>query len=330
MTREEKELLRLSEDPPGLERVRRWLLRLWRFLRPAWLWFVFLAVRPPVALWKAGRSASRRPGVARAGRSAARQARRFGAPALRASAALARRGSNLGARLEGAGRNWSRAGGRLGRIGERFVRTGRRLRDGGARGSELGGGAAEVTESLGDLRDALADGPADNEDDDRAAPVGLGLGRGRLRTRPAPRNAGPPTSAPPRESGASPPPAPGPSPAAPKRHPPPPAAPLPRKRTPVAEPDLPPELPFHVRAQIRALGSRPRKEPLRQAIGAICAARDWTRTAELAAWLGVDPGNLAKRHLGPMVKAGLLERRFPDQARHRAQAYRAPRDQAGP
>ena len=45
------------------------------------------------------------------------------------------------------------------------------------------------------------------------------------------------------------------------------------------------------------------------------------RVAESA--LSYKPGNLANRHLGPMVKEGTLERRFPEKPIHPEQACRS-------
>jgi hypothetical protein len=70
------------------------------------------------------------------------------------------------------------------------------------------------------------------------------------------------------------------------------------------------------------LGARPRKEKLRRVISQLCSSH-WRTSAWLAQQLNLDPGNLAERHLGPMVKAGSLERRFPDSPNHPEQAYRA-------
>jgi ATP-dependent DNA helicase RecG len=84
-------------------------------------------------------------------------------------------------------------------------------------------------------------------------------------------------------------------------------------------------------AQVLAsLGTRPRKEKLRQAICQLCSDQ-WRSVAWLAGILNLQPRNLSDRHLSPMVKDGLLERRFPDIPSHREQAYRAnPEHEAQP
>jgi len=45
--------------------------------------------------------------------------------------------------------------------------------------------------------------------------------------------------------------------------------------------------------------------------------------AWLATTLKLQPRNLSDRHLTPMLKDGLLERRFPDIPSHPEQAYRS-------
>ncbi|TVQ93644.1 MAG: hypothetical protein EA400_02190 [Chromatiaceae bacterium] len=82
------------------------------------------------------------------------------------------------------------------------------------------------------------------------------------------------------------------------------------------------ELAPDILTAIGQLGARPRQERLRAVIATICARRDWTTPAELARWLNILPANLTDRHLSPMVKAGQLERRFPDTPTHAKQAYR--------
>ena len=72
---------------------------------------------------------------------------------------------------------------------------------------------------------------------------------------------------------------------------------------------------------LASLGTRPRKEKLRQVIGQLCSDQ-WRSGAWLAALLNRHPRNLADRHLSPMVKDGLLERRFPATPNHPEQAYR--------
>ncbi|WP_420463867.1 ATP-binding protein [Candidatus Palauibacter sp.] len=83
------------------------------------------------------------------------------------------------------------------------------------------------------------------------------------------------------------------------------------------------ELPAGVRRAIGSLGPRPRKERLRAVIEAICAAREWTTSGDIARFLHFSQRNLSSRHLTPMVEDGRLVRRYPDNPTHPEQAYRA-------
>ena len=71
------------------------------------------------------------------------------------------------------------------------------------------------------------------------------------------------------------------------------------------------------------MGNRPRKALLRTVIQAICAAKPWTTRDEIAQHLRFSQKNLGIRHLGPMVEAGRLEIRYPEQPTHPNQAYRS-------
>ena len=83
------------------------------------------------------------------------------------------------------------------------------------------------------------------------------------------------------------------------------------------------ELPTDLRRTIDGLGSRPRKERLRDVIEAICAARGWTTSGDIARFLHFSQRKLSGRHLTPMVEAGRLVRRYPGNPTHPDQAYRA-------
>jgi ATP-dependent DNA helicase RecG len=71
---------------------------------------------------------------------------------------------------------------------------------------------------------------------------------------------------------------------------------------------------------LASLGTRPRKEKLREVIAQLCSDQ-WRSGAWLAHLLSRKPRNLTDRHLGPMVKDGTLERRFKT-PNHPDQAYR--------
>ena len=161
-----------AEEPPGLDRVRRWLAPVGRVLRGVWLWVRWLAVRfYALCRW--------------IGWFAARSAR-----VARVTAAVADRVGSFGARLEGTGRDWSRAEGRLGRFGERMARRGGRFREGGSHLADLLRSAAGIGEAIGEPE--AATGRREEEGGER---IGLGIGRPRL-----PR---PPEPAPAREGGAA-------------------------------------------------------------------------------------------------------------------------------
>jgi ATP-dependent DNA helicase RecG len=73
---------------------------------------------------------------------------------------------------------------------------------------------------------------------------------------------------------------------------------------------------------IAEIGTRTRKQKLREVITQLCLDH-WRTSAWLAHHLDIKVRNLVDRHLGPMVKDGTLERRFPDRLNHPEQAYRA-------
>jgi hypothetical protein len=80
-------------------------------------------------------------------------------------------------------------------------------------------------------------------------------------------------------------------------------------------------LPDDLAHMLRQLGSRPRKERLRQAIRRLCELHPW-KPAELAQALGLkDIEKLVERHLGPMARQGQLQRVFPENPFHPEQAY---------
>ena len=83
------------------------------------------------------------------------------------------------------------------------------------------------------------------------------------------------------------------------------------------------ELPNGLRVHIRTLGKRPRRNSLRFAIWRILTEYGPATSERLGLLLAVDPANLAKRHLSPMVADGVLERTIPDRLNHPDQAYRA-------
>lgn len=318
-----------SRQPPGLARIRRFVLRprprLWKFGVGVWLWLVQIAEWSLRLLRWLGRGAGR---VVKA---------------LRLAGFLGRRWQNLGARVGFWGRNWSSAEGRLGRLGVWCEAFGERAVKRGAAIGAFTDGAADLTKRAARFLAAVVDDPSpDPTPNPTPEPTPDGGG-------PSP---GPtPASAPPREApstaapdpvraerrpasallpGSGPPPGSKPPPAS--KPPPtrdrPPAAPPQAAPAPASEtsPPLPDDIPVYLQIELRALRgtSRPLPEVVRRLILQVTEAHGWTRPAELAAWLGFDTNYLNRRYLAPMTKAGLVERRFP-QSRHPRQTYRAAR-----
>ena len=304
-----------SRQPPGLARIRRFVLkprpRLWKFGVGVWLWLVQIAEWSVLLLRWLGRGSGR---VIKA---------------LGLAGFLGRRVQNLGARVGSWGRNWSGAEGRLGRLGVRCATFGERAVKGGAALAAVTGGAGDVTERAARfLRDVLDEPAADPVTGGGSTPGPTPSRSPRQEPPPAPatdavRRERPPASEPPSES--KPPPAP-----APRRagtgapEPPPKPAPAPAPATP---PPLPDDVPWYLQAELNAIRqtSRPLPEAVRRLILQVTEARGWTRPAELAGWLGFGTNYLNRTYLAPMTKAGLVERQFPDRLSHPRQAYRAVR-----
>lgn len=105
--------------------------------------------------------------------------------------------------------------------------------------------------------------------------------------------------------------------------------PAPAASSPV--PGLPPgpradalaKLSKELRVQILGLGKRPRKATLRYTIWRILNECGERTSEDLGLLLQMDPANLAKRHVSPLVDQGVLERTIPDHITHPEQAYRA-------
>lgn len=82
------------------------------------------------------------------------------------------------------------------------------------------------------------------------------------------------------------------------------------------------DLPNSLRVAILSLGKRPRKRALRFVIWRIVDETGPASSERLGRLLDMDSANLTKRHLGPLVEAGALERTIPDRPNHPDQAYR--------
>lgn len=304
-----------SGEPPGLDRIRRFVVkprpRLWSFGVGIWLWIKRIAQWLVRLLQWIGKLTVR---LVRAARLAAF----FG-----------RRAQNLGARFGAVGRNWSSAEGRLGSAGGRLARFGERLVGGGATLAQVGEGVTELTERaarfLADAPDSGGAGSHPAKAPAAAPPAAPPPRRGRRRTAaspPGPRAPAAESSSVParnvEESSKT-----APVPPVPARTP----DPRPGDRppaTPAADPPaLPDDLPFYLRNQIEHLGSRPRRETVAQLILALTEDRGWLEPAQLAAWLGMTVPHLSRRYLGPMTEAGQLVRLYPNRPTHPDQAYRS-------
>lgn len=85
------------------------------------------------------------------------------------------------------------------------------------------------------------------------------------------------------------------------------------------------ELPFHVAGAVRALRGRkrPRNKHVREVILLLLESGERRSAAEISEWVGISQETLTRRHLGPLVDAGRIEREFPNRITHPAQTYRA-------
>ena len=89
-------------------------------------------------------------------------------------------------------------------------------------------------------------------------------------------------------------------------------------------------LPAVLHEQVLANEGRTPPDILRPLILDICLRRDWSTSRQLARWLGMHGPSLAERHLGPLVRDGLLELKVPDRPSSPRQAYRTCRDRWPP
>ena len=124
-------------------------------------------------------------------------------------------------------------------------------------------------------------------------------------------------------------------PATPRKSPPRRKQPASEARPPAASPSPAPAAPTGKRAEalaklsnnlrvhILTLGKRPRKAHLRYTLWRILNERGEATAEDLGLLLDMDPTNLARRHLGPLVEEGVLKRTFPDRITHPEQAYQS-------
>ena len=82
--------------------------------------------------------------------------------------------------------------------------------------------------------------------------------------------------------------------------------------------------------RVTVLKGRTPRDILHPLILEICYRRDWTTAKQLARWLDMHQASLTERHLGPLVRAGLLELKYPERPSSPRQAYRTCRDRWPP
>ena len=286
------------ETLPGLDAIRGFFNRRW--IRGIWAWLCLFGCGIRAA-WKwldknAGPIAR---GIEKGGNTAVRISR--GAVAVGHSA------GEVGGKLSAWGGEQRDAGGvRLRRIGEGIRRF-------GGRATRIGTQAEDVAESVEDLGEELVSITGGEDRKNRSALASPRRERGssdrhrgpakprnprvaaseKVRALPDPVDATPPQIEPTPETAALP------------------------------EADSDGELPEATRERIRALGKRKRSKPLPQLILDICTVREGATVGEPSEWLGMDASILQKSHLRPMVKAGQLALRYPENPSHPDQAYRA-------
>lgn len=339
--------LGLDETPPGLEAIRSWLRKPRPWLRGVRLWF-----RQFAKWWRAFREWAAKNAV-----PAARRAMEFaerGAQGARKVARAAEVAAEIGGHAADIGREWRKGNGRVGRAGRAVVEGAGKARDWSVRTARTAKGVAAIGDAVARVRTLLPDRVRSGA---RPAADEEGAGPGR-RLVPAPRRRLRKPRAEPEPEASVPPPEPPADEAKKPKEPIPETVKAPsRLETDPAEPSneetqpsLPgggesrtenpdhpspapsaaerrrsaelQKLPWYLQAGINALRPKTRKNVLWPLIVDIVKERGSTTSADLALLLGVEPRNLTRRHLNPLVKNGVLVRLYPDRPRHPAQAYR--------
>ena len=341
------EELALDETPPGLEAIRAWL----RKPRP-WLHGIRLWIREFGKWWRVFRKWAGENAVP-AARRAMKVAER-GAAGARHVAHAAEIAGQIGAHAVELGKEWRRGGGRIGRAGQVIAARAGKLREWSSRAIEGARSAAAIAETVTRFRALLPQregAPAQiSPEEEDSGPTRLVV--------PAPHRT--PRNPRARQSREIPAPSPeraskrpaeptepipeateapdgpetdsaesslherrAPAPEGPRRHietsTPASSAPGPEESR---RAELLAELPNWAQVRINALRPKTRKRSLWPLIVDILKVRGWTTSADLALILGVGSRNLARRHLVPLVEAGVLVRLYPEHPRHPEQAYR--------
>ena len=323
-----------EETPPGLDAIRAWFRKPRPRLRGLWLWirlvlsgiadgFRFLKKHWPAARDGIHKFAAESEKVARGAVKIGHAARDVGGGIVRGTRAFRGPDGKVGgaiAKVRKLGRGVREFGGRMTEGGTGFATafSGIRRLTGFRREERRGG--------LG-LLDPPAEADADEPESEAAETPGRLLPRAPHRNRLAGASDD-------RGRRAAPKPKPVADPPKPPKDTPPPDAPD-QKPAPAGgtkkQADPFEGLPREFIPQARAVRIRPPDaEGLRILILEICRRRDWTTPKQLAGWFEMHRRSLSSRHIRPLVKAGLLERKFPDSPNTPKQAYRTRRDPAPP
>ena len=321
-----------EETPPGLDAIRAWLRKPRPRLRGLWIWIRWIlsgiaeACRYLKKNWPAARK--RIAGIASEGEKVARLTVRVGHAARDLGGGIVR-GTRALRGPDG------KVSGTIAKVRE----LGRGVREFGGRMTEGGSGVAaafssierltrivreEPRHGLGLLDPPTEEEPEEHERETAEAP-------GRLLPRP-PRRKQPAGKSDDQRRPSRPKPKPVVDPPAPSKD-------VPRPDTPAREPTLTggakeqdegfEGLPREFIPQAKAVRIRPPDgEALQILILQICRRRDWTTPKQLAGWFAMHRRSLSNRHIQPLVKAGLLERKFPDSPNSPKQAYRTRRPDA--
>lgn len=336
-----------DETPPGLEAIRAWLRKLRPWVRGVRLWF-----REFAKWWRAFRKWAAKNAVP-AARRAMELAER-GAQGARKVARAAELAGEIGGHAAAIGKEWRKGNGRVGRAGRAVVKGAESARDWSVRTARSAKGVAAIADVVARARTLLPDrvqsGARPEVEDEGAGPGRRFVPRpGRARRKPAAEpetEAPPPLPEPSAKESATPnepnpettkaPPRPDADPAKPSDQESQPSSPVGAKgraenpERPSATPSRDErrraaelqKFPWYLQAEINALRPKTRKSVLWPLIVRIVKERGPTTSADLALILGVEPRSLMRRHVGPMVKKGLLARLYPDHPRHPEQAYR--------
>ena len=351
-----------SEPEPlgmaSLRRLGRWVrklgLRAWPALYRLWLWVPLLVKKTGRGLQVVGRWANRGQRLAKVGEAGARRITNLGRGIQRTGRDWSRAGGRLGSfgqRAAGLGNRLESGGAWLEALAAGAVSLTEALRDlpprlrrgwhvRKARRKLRREAVREARRKASELPGRLLPRPDRREEDAPAQPArtvpesaleSAAAPAAQSETRPDDSAAGttPPSAVRAAEPARDPAP-----PAATERAPgnrprqassPPPAAPESPAATRTLRSRAFDELPFHVAGAVVSLRSRkrPRKEHVREVILLLLESGERRSAAEISEWVGISQETLTRRHLGPLVDAGRIEREFPKRITHPAQTYRA-------